>query len=84
MNYDMIERFLIVMFAMFGAFVAFAAIGGTIALCVHIYDQFNPEYSKKVEEEKHYIAKCKSVNGVFITTNDTRYCYKDGKVIEIE
>ena len=84
MNYDMIERFLIVMFALLGAFLAFAAIGGTIALCVHIYDQFNPEYSKKVEEEKHYIAKRKSVNGVFITTNDTRYCYKDGKVIEIE
>lgn len=84
MDYDMLERCIIVIYVLFGAFLAFAIIGGTIALCVHIYDQLNPEYAKKVEQESLYIAKCKSVDGIHAITNDVKYCYKDGKVIEIE
>ena len=84
MNYDMIERFLIVMFAMFGAFLAFVVIAGSVALSIKIYNKLDPAYAKKVEQESLYIAKCKSMGGIHAITNDVKYCYKEGKLVEIE
>jgi len=57
---------------------------GFIVASIEIRNMFDPTYAKKVEQESLYIAKCKSVSGIHAITSDTKYCYKDGKVVEIE
>jgi hypothetical protein len=84
MNYDIIERFFMAVIIILGAGFAIVTFAGIIGVIMHIHSQFDPSYHEKVKQESMYIAKCKSVDGIHVITNDAKYCYKDGRVVEIE